>query len=430
MLTSTVLDDPVELDIEHSNGSANRAAQAAAHTGAAPEQIERLPFDLPALEQEGAFINVDASGFTMLDRRLSWQALGITLPPGSPVAFRPPRCGLLPDRHRLALLRPAGRAHGALHKYSYRFTLTETLLEQPSYRWVPWTAFEAFERDFEAAKASLDVARQEGVAGYTAIRQEVIDTFVSLAEDSAKRLVATGHAAPEGFTDALLRGISGVIPTPESLSEKLVLRYRVGVILLGSEMIAEQRRASEERRKLEASEGELRLEHQRQQAQERLVQEGLWVEQRRMRQQLDAEAEEQQREAAVKERLRNLKIEAAKERLKDSLSPLDEGARQLHAAIYESATAIKATLEKHGALRGASVKHVRQMARWFRLMNWQSDHDLDVLVTDLEKLARQPVAQRSALKAPTKHVLNDIIQLCYADARALAQPQRLSSLEL
>ena len=48
---------------------------------------------------------------------------------GGDLAFRPPHCGLLPDRFRLPLVRPAARAHAALHRYSYRFRLTETLFE-------------------------------------------------------------------------------------------------------------------------------------------------------------------------------------------------------------------------------------------------------------------------------------------------------------
>jgi hypothetical protein len=113
-----------------------RADRAAHRAGVDAATVERLPFDLSALEDEGVFLNVDARGFGLLDRRLDWNTLGITLPRGSDVAFRPPRCGVLPDRYRLPLLRPAARAHVALHKYSYHFRLTETLFETPAFRWV------------------------------------------------------------------------------------------------------------------------------------------------------------------------------------------------------------------------------------------------------------------------------------------------------
>ena len=108
-----------------------RAEQAAQRTGQTMTEIERLPFDLSALEQDGIFLNVDARNFGLLDRRLDWQALGISLPRTGDVAFRPPRCGLVPDRYRLPLLRPADRAHAALHKFSYHFRLIETVFETP-----------------------------------------------------------------------------------------------------------------------------------------------------------------------------------------------------------------------------------------------------------------------------------------------------------
>src|SRR5262249_29428176 len=153
--------------------------------------------------------------------------------------FRPPRCGLLPDRYRLPLLRPAARGHAALRKYSYSFRLTETLFETTAYRWVPWRAFETFEGEFRSARADLDSAKAAVLGNYEAMREEVVETFDRLAMDSARRLEATGHAIPEGFRAAVGRGVLAALPGPEDLTERLTLRYRVGVILLGSEMLAE-----------------------------------------------------------------------------------------------------------------------------------------------------------------------------------------------
>ena len=99
-----------------SNGRADeRAEQAAGRVGVELAEVERLPFDLSVLEDEGLFVNVDARGFGLLDRRLDWQALGIALPRQSDLAFRPPRCGLLTDRYRAPVAwevapQPVGRA--------------------------------------------------------------------------------------------------------------------------------------------------------------------------------------------------------------------------------------------------------------------------------------------------------------------------------
>lgn len=415
---------------ESPKGPGVRALRAAKRAGVEPSLVERLPFDLSALEDEGVFVNVDARGFGLLDRRLDWQSLGVSLPRGSDLAFRPPRCGLLPDRYRLPLLRPAAHAHTALNRYSYRFTLTETLFETPAYRWVPWSAFEAFEREFEAAKDALAAAKGEVLGRYEALREEVLQAFLRLAADSARRLEATGHVIPEGFGEAVARGVLAAMPGPDDLRDRLALEYRVGVVLLGSEMLAEQRRTREERGRLEEAEGALHLERERREARVRLAQEELWAEHERIRLRLRAEEDERRREAEVKERLRQLKLEAAKERLAESLSPLEEGAKQLHAAVYEAAAAIRESLHKNRHLPGASAKRARELARWFTLMNWQSDRQLEGLIAELEGLAGRPAGKRKRDPGAIDEVLGDIIALCYADARALAEPHRMSALEL
>jgi len=112
------------------------------------------------------------------------------------------------------------------------------------------------------------------------------------------------------------------------------------------------------------------------------------------------------------------------------VSPLEEGARQLHAAVYEAAAAIRASLQKHGRLHGASAKKARELARWFRLMQWQSDDGLEALLAELEQLASRPAGKRKRDPGPIDQVLGDIVELCYADARALAEPHRMGALEL
>lgn len=173
-----------------------RAARAANELGLSATSIERLPFDLSVLDSGGVFINVNASNFGLLDRRLDWQALGITLPRGADLAFHPPRCGLVPDRYRLPLLRPAAQAHSALHRYSYHFRLVETLFETPAYRWLPWRAWPEFEREFAAASQRLRQALDAYEANFDSIRETVLDAFRQLSTDSVRRLEATASPFP------------------------------------------------------------------------------------------------------------------------------------------------------------------------------------------------------------------------------------------
>ena len=111
---------------------------------------------------------------------------------------------------------------------------------------------------------------------------------------------------------------------------------------------------------------------------------------------------------------------------------MQEGAAQLRAHIYESATAIHAALSRHEFLPGATAKKARSLAHWFRLMNFSSDAELERLVGALERLAARPPrgGKRTASNGEVKEVLDDILELCYRDAQALAQPNRTNALEL
>lgn len=413
------------------NLAAHRAHRAAARVARPAAEIERLPFDLSALDEEGVFVNVDASGFGLLDRRIDWQALGITLPKGTDVAFHPPRCGVLPNRFRRPLLTPASQAHAALRKFSYQFRLTETLFETPAYRWVPWRAFNQFEAAFNVAAQRLETARQLALDNYDTIRAEVLETFAKLGTDSFQRLLATGLVPPAGFRERIANGVLDALPSEDELRHKLRLRYQVGVILLGSEMLREQRAALVEKQRLAQAEAETAVAQQQIRVAEAAVQQQLWAEQESTRLRLEAEAEERRREAEVKERLRQLKLAAAREKLNEVLSPMQEGAAQLRAQVYESAVAMHAALLKHDFLPGATAKKARQLAQWFRLMNFQSDAELEGLLTQLEGLAAKSAGKkRSRPSHPeVKAALDDILTLCYRDAQTVANPGRLGALE-
>jgi len=113
------------------------------------------------------------------------------------------------------------------------------------------------------------------------------------------------------------------------------------------------------------------------------------------------------------------------------LSPLDEGAQQLGSAVFEAASIIRASLQKHGALRGTSAKKARQLGAWFRLMNWQNDTELEQLVTELERLASAPTGKsRKRDPQPIDRVLGEIIEMTYAAASSAAEPTRMAALEL
>jgi len=102
----------------------------------------------------------------------------------------------------------------------------------------------------------------------------------------------------------------------------------------------------------------------------------------------------------------------------------------LHAAVYEAALALRTSLQKHQALRGSSARRVRNLRKWFALMNFTGDEQLEHLIGELHQLATSPVSKGKRDPKPIDRVLGDIIALTYDRARELAEPNRMAGLEL
>ena len=178
-----------------------------------------------------------------MSRQLDWQSLGIELPANKAVHLSPPRTGLLPDDYRKPLLRAASIAHHALDRYSFRFALCETVLGSSEYRWIPFTAFEAFEKEFAAALEILARAKSAVIENYGEILVTLRETFRALAKDSAERLAATLKDEPfnrEEFIETTTQRAMSMIPTIPAIRDGMKIEMRPKVILLGSEMRAEQ----------------------------------------------------------------------------------------------------------------------------------------------------------------------------------------------
>ncbi|NJM51924.1 MAG: hypothetical protein HC846_00210 [Blastocatellia bacterium] len=282
----------------------NKKEKAAVNLGIGAAEVETMPFDLSQLETDGIFLNVDCRGFSTLEKQIEWKSLGVELPPQRAVKLSPPRVGLLPDSYRRKLLRAASQAHHALNKFSFRFTLCETVWGTSEYKWIPWNAFENFEVEYKRSLETLAAAKAEVLANYDEILLTLRKSFSELAEDSAKRLDATLEVPvnTEEFVANVVGYAIGMIPTREMIRDGLTISMKPKVIVLGSEMVAEKQKTKVlnlETALIEAEHKSVRLE----------LDTKTRIEQLKIH---DFE-QEQRREREVKERIRQMKIEAARD---------------------------------------------------------------------------------------------------------------------
>jgi hypothetical protein len=134
------------------------------------------------------------------------------------------------------------------------------------------------------------------------------------------------------------------------------------------------------------------------------------------------------REAEAAERIRNLKLESAREQLSSTINPLMEGAAQLHATIYEACVEMKKALQDKAFVPGATAKRARELSRWFRLMNFQNDEQLERLIGELNRLATKDKKDRSPADLNT--ALGELISNTYALAQSALETDRLTALEI
>lgn len=397
----------------------NKKEQAAVNLGIVKEDVETIPFDLSQLETEGIFLNIDASGFGVLERQLEWKTLGVKLPEQAAVRVSPPRAGLLPDVYRRKLLRASHQAHTALNRYGFRFTLCETVWGTSEYKWIPWNAFELFEREYKRACETLAQAKAEILANYDDILTTMRRSFADLAEDSSKRFEATSDEPfdREEFTSAVVARAMGMIPTTDMIRDGLTIAMKPKVIVLGSEILAEQNRSRElslERVKIEAEREGVRLE----------LDSKTRIEQLKI---TDFESE-QRREREVKERIRQMKIEAAKDAAVEAVSPIKEGLEQITAKLYEAAREMAEKLTEADFVPGGLAKRARQMCEWYQLMNFTGDASLETVLDNLQTAAGREAKLRST--AEMRAVLNDVMRATTVQSKRLLDEDRLSALEL
>ncbi len=397
----------------------SRKDRAAVTLGIGADDVETIPFDLSALESEGIFLNIDCRGFGALVRQLEWKALGVKLPENAAVRVSAPRAGLLPDIFRNKLMRGQAQAHNALNKYGFRFTLCETVWGTNEYKWIPWSAFERFEKEYRRACETLSAAKAEVLEKYDEILAALMDSFRELAEDSADRFQATQSKPFDRieFVEAVAAQAIGMVPSRETIRDGLEITMKPKVIILGSEIVAERNLTRE-----------LRLESAKVNAEQMAVDLELDTKRRIEDLKVSEYENETRREREVKERIRNLKIETAKREAEEAISPIKEGFAQISAKICEAAGEMADRLRDAEFVSGALAKRARKMCEWYQLMNFTGDTSLEDVLAKLEDAAGRDVKSRSPEEMRT--ALNDVLRATSIQSKRLLDEDRLSALEI
>ena len=111
-----------------------------------------------------------------------------------------------------------------------------------------------------------------------------------------------------------------------------------------------------------------------------------------------------------------------------SISPLKEGLDQLNSTIYEAAKEMAEKLNNSKFVAGGTAKRAREMYRWFKLMNFTQDAEVETVLAELNKIASTEAKQRTA--AEMKEAVDAVIIATSKRARKLLKTEQLDALEL
>ena len=245
------------------------------------------------------------------------------------------------------------------------------------------------------------------------------DSFYQLARDSADRFEATSDEAfdREEFVNAVAAQAIGMVPTREMIRDGLVITMKPKVIILGSEMIAERNLAKS-----------LALETTRINSEQTKIDLEIDAKRRIEEIKVDEVTAETRREREVKERIREMKIEAAQREAEEAVSPIKEGFAQITAKIFESASEMAERMKDAEFVSGSLAKRARQMCEWYQLMNFTGDTSLENVLEQLQTAAGREAKQRSPEEMRT--ALSDLLRMTSVHSKKLLDEDRLTALEL
>jgi uncharacterized Zn finger protein (UPF0148 family) len=111
-----------------------------------------------------------------------------------------------------------------------------------------------------------------------------------------------------------------------------------------------------------------------------------------------------------------------------SISPLKEGLDQLNSTIYEAAKEMAEKLNDSKFVPGGTAKRAREMYRWFKLMNFTADAEVETVLAELNKIANRDAKTRTA--AEMKEAVDQVILATSKRTRKLMKTEQLDALEL
>jgi len=290
------------------------------------DDIATVQLDIARMKELGVLVDVDLHGFSMFTRRATWSELGID---GKSVRRKRLKRGskdMLPKQYMSTLHSLSTRFRQSLDRHSF------VLEGFKPWRWVPFTAYEAWQDECPKDAGDFALVTRGGTFG---------------SRDEFKAHVVNRALAQ--------------LPTPEQIESGLYATYRNAMVATGADVESEWARETELAAQREIAWQEARTIEEEERAKRRQIEIEV----------ADAEhqAEVQRRERERRMRLmRQAELEHAKEQLAETVNPLQEVVEQFRAQIHADVLEIRDSIASNGYIHGKVAKRAKGLLDTYRIL--------------------------------------------------------------
>lgn len=356
----------------------DKAAELA-QMGIDPGSVEQVSLDLKRMLDRGILVDIDIHGMSIFTTRTSWEELGIRPTDLRSSRFRRGTKDVIPGQYIKRLRSLETQFRQCLERHSF-----EIQGFRP-WRYVPFTAYESFRRDWDKLKDALDDLKATIIANRDLFVDELAADFASMAREAwaaitARRpadagpfvLVVPGNGvfeSSDNFVDYVVSRAVGQVPSAEAIQSCIWVDYRNAMLVTGVEEAQAHAEIAQAR---EAA----RLASIQANAQARMA----------LAEADEAEKLSRLRIKAEESRLyamRQAELEHARQQLAGAVSPIQDVLDQLRAQIYRDVQEIAESIERNGHLRGRVAERARGLLDTVQLLNAHGDADLEVALDDL-----------------------------------------------
>jgi len=350
--------------------------------------VEVFYANAKALRESGMLLDLDITGLTMFDARISWNLdLGVTKGDSRRITkrIRPGRKNLLSNTRLQSI---AQRIRQNLLDYSQGISIF------PGYRYVPYSAFMRWHERHQALVKEWEQYKKWVLDNYDQIKLDCRADFTDHAKDTWGRTPALqGSYELDAFVNAVVADALARFPTKARILAELNVTLKPpATFLLESEYQAEMLRAQ----RLSAT--------RRDEAEKERLERDTWARDRKAQMEKAeadaAAAKEEQRlteeqvaaqlrvvqfeEEEAMRAIRAAQVEIARKAVADTVNPLLEIVKENRDKIYATLSKLQSNIAKRGWVHGKEAAAIRNLAEWFNLMNITSDSEM---AKQLEKLS-------------------------------------------